>query len=342
MIMLESEDQVRSKRKKSSLIFFVLMITGLLITAVTISNIVVKATNVYYIYNMYFSDSDLDAWTIYDTGYPPYLDGDGKLYLESRSAMTHFIDNDDMVNNWTLNVAFAIDDHTEWGDKVQYIFMSSSSSWSSDGSGYQYEKAYIQHLSNGTYRMVVSGLYDSPKYNIYNILPNKLYQINFNMHESPIYKTAGWVNCSYSSYNGVTWDFEGWICQEVWFNHNQGGYDHYYRVGTSPPGSDYSGGMWIDWFKLFYDDGNSIYVPPVDDDDTPDVYDDTDYISLVVFLLLFFLPIAVLTFALGRIGFIGGVALMTIVFTFSFSNFLYAGVINLIALGVMLLRGGVK
>lgn len=65
-------------------------------------------------------------------------------------------------------------------------------------------------------------------------------------------------------------------------------------------------------------------------------------LGAAIWIFVFCLPIIILNNYLGRMGFVVGAFLMTIVFAFSTGEFLKIAVLNFVALGVMLYRGGLN
>lgn len=59
----------------------------------------------------------------------------------------------------------------------------------------------------------------------------------------------------------------------------------------------------------------------------------------IVWLIVFFLPVMILGAKLGPMGFIGGMAIMSIVFMFTISNFMISGTLNMIGLIIFLYKG---
>lgn len=59
----------------------------------------------------------------------------------------------------------------------------------------------------------------------------------------------------------------------------------------------------------------------------------------IVWLIVFFLPVMILGAKLGPMGFIGGMAIMSIVFMFTISNFMVSGILNMIGLIIFLYKG---
>lgn len=117
------------------------------------------------------------------------------------------------------------------------------------------------------------------------------------------------------------------------WRYNINGYDYVYlRVGGYSAGS-YStpGYTWVKYIKLWWDDG-------VSPESTPPASMSVS-ISNIVKEIVFFIPILVLCSLFGRIGFVGGVGLMTIIWIFANADFVPAGILILISLGIFVYRG---
>lgn len=106
----------------------------------------------------------------------------------------------------------------------------------------------------------------------------------------------------------------------------------YIRLGGYSAGQYSSSGYtWIKYVKLWWDDG-------VSPESTPPASMSVS-ISNIVKEIVFFIPILVLCSLFGRIGFVGGVGLMTIIWIFANADFVPAGILILISLGIFVYRG---
>lgn len=106
----------------------------------------------------------------------------------------------------------------------------------------------------------------------------------------------------------------------------------YIRLGGYSAGQYSSSGYtWIKYVKLWWDNG-------VSPESTPPASMSVS-ISNIVKEIVFFIPILVLCSLFGRIGFVGGVGLMTIIWIFANADFVPAGILILISLGIFVYRG---
>lgn len=109
----------------------------------------------------------------------------------------------------------------------------------------------------------------------------------------------------------------------------------YIRLGGYSAGQYSSSGYtWIKYVKLWWDNG----VSPTGETSIPT----SETIANLVQEFVFFIPILVLTSFFGRIGFMGGVGLMSVIWIFSNADFVASGILILVALGVFVYKGGMQ
>jgi hypothetical protein len=109
----------------------------------------------------------------------------------------------------------------------------------------------------------------------------------------------------------------------------------YIRLGGYSAGQYSSSGYtWIKYVKLWWDNG----VSPTGETSTPT----SETIANLVQEIVFFIPILVLTSFFGRIGFIGGVGLMSVIWMFTDTAFIAPGMMIFIALGILVYKGGME
>lgn len=210
-----------------------------------------------------------------------------------------------------------------------------SSEWNTGSAGYVISSFELNAVySNGTYLF---------KYNDYSTY-HRIYVPN---GASNVYTLTVHTLFNTTGYTGVS-DFS--FCYELsssepgdetyvndtgcMWRYGIGGYDTVYlRLGGYSAGA-YStpGYTWVKFAKMWWDDG---VIPP---GDIPP--DESVVISNLVHQIVFFIPILVLTSFFGRIGFIGGVGLMSVIWMFTDTAFIGPGIMIFIALGILVYKGG--
>lgn len=108
---------------------------------------------------------------------------------------------------------------------------------------------------------------------------------------------------------------------------------HWINIGPYAYGSpETCGNMYIDNLILQYYDTSVPTLPPESGTDPS--------LSKIVWQIVFFLPAIILVQFFGRIGIIIGIGIMTIVFIVSQPDFIWAGIMILLSLGIYGYRGG--
>lgn len=330
--------------KKSFIPLFSLMIISLLLSSGTVSAIAVyKLNNTFYDPNYETTPGSFEElifpWEIKNshTGeYNSYV-GPTSLIVYPDEGIQYAYPKTQLPSefNFTSRMYFLSWPTTD-GD-VSPMWQLCSKGWNTGDTGYVITAfELIQVFSNGTYLFRYND-YDT---NIRIYVPNgSQYVYTLLVHgffNSTSNLGTSYFNLTYELSTSEPGDEHYVNSTSCMWRYSLSGYDTVYiRLGGYSAGQYSSTGYtWIKYVKLWWDNGLTPNTNPPSSTE--------GIISQLVSQIVFFIPILVLTSLFGRIGFMGGVGLMSIIWMFADPSFVAPGVMIFISLGIFVYKGGMQ
>lgn len=327
---------------------FALLLTSLVLSIGNVS--AVPVTLFHSTFDAYDNDNSIEGWTVKQSSgsVQNSYAGDGVLILYPNEGIDRGIARSSFPYECNLSARFNLyKTYWEGSDDVCLVIGLYSKGWNTGGTGYMIMQAYVDYEDiNETFTLTVSSGY-SGYIRYYNMDPSYAWGYDITFHRWDASGGAG-------TYNILTYDFSLWrdyytapgdeviipIGTNISSKYGLAGSNFetiWFRIGPYSV-SDWttSGDLWLKDVNFWWDDSTTPPVPETD-------YNETDVIvENLVHQIVFFIPILVLTSFFGRIGFIGGVGLMSVIWMFTDTSFIAPGIMIFIALGILVYKGGME
>lgn len=328
-----------NKKKTNRKLLAVLTIPIGILLSLTCLLSPVNAVGYEYIVNTDFSNpGSLAQFTITkdDAGKPdPYLPST-YAYLYGDTAIAIDSGNKMLNTDFTFNLDFQIrgdwpiDPANKKGSALLY-YITQNEPIQSDGTAPTFAP-YItleRSVTNGTYTLI--SRIGTTNHYVYELTHHLWYYltVTVNYDESTdtqtmsVYLVSPATVETWTVWNttAFTWNDES---KDHWFNFGPFGY------GATPE----CGAMYLDNIIIQYYNTTGAPTTPLDNGDPS--------IDAIIYQLVFFLPAIILTTFIGRLGIIGGIGIMTIVYMVGMPGFLWCGIMLIATMGVYVYRGGLS
>jgi hypothetical protein len=335
------------KIKRWFIPLFAILLTSLVFSTGSVS--AVPVTIFHSTFDTYDMDNSIEGWTVRtSSGTQDSYAGDGVLILYPNEGIDRKISQDSIPREFNVSIRFNLYS-TYWHDKddIAYIWDMNQNNFNTGSSGYTLMTSFVEYVdANDTFTFTITNGY-SGYVRYYGMDPAYAWGLELTFHRWDASGGGG-------AYHIVTFDASLWrdyyvapgdeitipigtnLSAKYTLDDENFG-DVYLRIGPYSAGSYSSpGDLWLKDVNVWWDDSTT---PPGPEDD----YNDTEVIiENLVQQIVFFIPILVLTSFFGRIGFIGGVGLMSVIWMFTDSSFIAPGMMIFIALGILVYKGGME
>lgn len=324
-----------------------LLLTSLVFSTGSVS--AVPVTLFHSTFDAYDNDNSIEGWTVkQSSGFTQdSYAGDGVLILYPNEGIDRSIPQDNFPNEANFSMRFNLyKTYWEGADDSASILGLCSNGWNTGGSGYWLLNSYISYEdSNDTFTFSTTAYDHYIRY--YNMDPSYAWGVEMTFHRWDAIGGGG-------SYHIMTYDVALWRDYYVApgdeitiplgtnlslrYSLDDSNFANiWFRIGPYST-SDWAspGDLWVKDINFWWDDSTTPPGPIVD-------YNETDgIVENLVHQIVFFIPILVLTSFFGRIGFIGGVGLMSVIWMFTDTSFIAPGMMIFIALGILVYKGGME
>lgn len=313
----------KSLTKYKILAMSFMMVFTFLIASVFSNSVRAEWVEVYQIDSQFVSFETETEWTTAtaDEDYPVTMNG--ALVTKGQSGI--YMSAAWLPSNYSVQVIFMVPAvyGTYTPGATSYLFLvAEDSPYTSDREVY----------------MMISGM--SPVYFYSNGLSHTLsadtvYYANGTVVDDTL------IYCSlYCPSTGVTWvvnDYYDYVGSNIVPKNDQQIYVGSHNMFNEQYGT-YARNLYIYNLQVWYMENQTGTYDP----DKTAWTDESTNVETVMQLMVFFMPVMIITGLFGRLGFVAGTSIMSIIWMLSDSSFIWGGVLMIGSVGVFIVRGGMR
>jgi hypothetical protein len=313
----------KSLTKYKILAMSFMMVFTFLIASVFSNSVRAQWVEVYQIDSQFVSFETETEWTTAtaDEDYPVTMNG--ALVTKGQSGI--YMTAAWLPSNYSVQVIFMVPSvyGTYTPGAASYLFLVAEDS---------------PYTSDREVDMTISGM--SPVYFYSNGLSHTLsvdtvYYANGTVVDDTL------IYCSlYCPSTGVTWvvnDYYDYVGSNIVPKNDQRIYVGSHNMFNEQYGT-YARNLYIYNLQVWYMENQT----GTNDPDKTAWTDESTNVETVTQLMVFFLPVMIITGLFGRLGFVAGTSIMSIIWMLSDSSFIWAGVLMIGSVGVFIVRGGMR